>query len=45
MRETVKYAFINAIGTALYVAIIASLIYLLGNSKIDANRNVLVHRK
>ena len=32
MKGTVKYAFINSIGAALYVMIVASFMYFLGNT-------------
>lgn len=42
MKETTRYAFINAIGTALYVTIVALFIYFLGNGAINANKSVLI---
>ena len=35
MKEVAKYAWIDAIGTALYVAIVALFIYFLGRSGIS----------
>jgi len=32
VKETVKYAIIDSLGTALYIALIASFIYILGES-------------
>ena len=41
MRSVIKYAAINSIGTALYVVVVSSFIYFLGNGFLGVKDTVL----
>ena len=42
MRKILKYALINAIGTALYVAAVASFMYLAGQGTFGTTKTVFI---
>jgi hypothetical protein len=42
MKNTAKYATLNALGASLYVILIASLIYSLGNGFLGKNNTILI---
>ncbi len=42
MKNTLKYSLLNGLGTSLYVILIASFIYYLGNSSITQKDNIFI---
>src|SRR3989344_4471881 len=42
MKKALKYAFLDTLGTALYIVLIASLIYFLNTGNFDNTQSVII---
>jgi len=42
MKKALKYAFLDSLGTALYIILVASLIYFLNTGNFDNTRSVII---
>jgi hypothetical protein len=42
MKKTIKYALLNSLGTTIYIALVASFLYFVGNNSSSTDKSVFI---